>query len=313
MVAAVTRAGHLCESVRKTLLPESARTKDDRSPVTVADLGAQAVVRNALSENFADVPVLGEEDASMLGDPAFAKIVTEAVALGGVRLDLDAIRRALEPDEGAATAPRRFVLDPIDGTKGYLRGDQYAIALALLEGDRVVAGALGCPALGPGDGGVVLWANEGGGTWQAGLLTDDRSWTRIAVTDTADAATLRFVESVESGHSSHDHTARVKAALGIVSDTVRIDSQCKYAVVARGDAEVYLRLPTQAGYREKVWDHAAGYICVSESGGAITDAHGASLDFAQGARLENNRGVIATNGPLHDRVVEAVVASLSSP
>jgi len=312
MVAAVTRAGYLCEGVRKTLLPESARTKDDRSPVTVADLGAQAVVRRALSESFADVPVLGEEDASMLEDSAFAKIVGEAVTLGGVSMDLGELRRALAPDEGAATAPRRFVLDPIDGTKGYLRGDQYAVALALLEGDQVVAGVLGCPALGPGDAGIVAWASRGGGTWQAPLLTDDRSWGQVAVTGTTDASALRLVESVESGHSSHDHAAQVKQTLGIVADPVRIDSQCKYAVVARGDAEVYLRLPTRPGYREKVWDHAAGYICVAEAGGRITDARGAPLDFSQGAHLDNNRGVIATHGPLHDRVLEAVAAALSS-
>ena len=136
MVAAVTRAGHLCESVRKTLLPESARTKDDRSPVTVADRGAQAVVRNALSENFADVPVLGEEDASMLGDPAFAKIVAEAVALGGVRMDLDAIRRALEPDEGAATASRRFVLDPVEALAALTAAALVALRAPALEGAR---------------------------------------------------------------------------------------------------------------------------------------------------------------------------------
>lgn len=310
MVAAVTSAGHLCEGVRKELLPESARTKDDRSPVTVADLGAQAVVRRALAQGFPEVPVLGEEDASMLEDPAFAQIVADAVKLGSPDMGLDDVRQALEPDDGAATAPRRFVLDPIDGTKGYLRGDHYAIALGLLEGDQIVAGALGCPALGPGDGGTVLWASQDGGTWQAGLLSSERSWTRVAVTDITDVASLRLVESVESGHSSHDHASQVKTALGIQADPVRIDSQCKYAVVARGEAEVYLRLPTRPGYREKVWDHAAGYICVKESGGTITDAYGVPLDFSQGARLENNRGVIATHGPLHDRVVEAVVAAL---
>ena len=73
----------------------------------------------------------------------------------------------------------------------------------------------------------------------------------------------RFCESVESGHSSHGHSAQIAARLGISLDPVRLDSQAKYAVVGRGEADIYLRLPTRPGYVERIWDHAAGAIFVA--------------------------------------------------
>ncbi|HNO80254.1 MAG TPA: inositol monophosphatase family protein, partial [Phycisphaerae bacterium] len=87
---------------------------------------------------------------------------------------------------------------------------------------------------------------------------------------------------------------------------------CKYAVVARGDADVYLRLPPRPGYQERIWDHAAGAIIVTESGGTVTDVNGKALDFSRGSTLSENKGVIATSGAIHDRVVEVVKNVLGS-
>ena len=80
----------------------------------------------------------------------------------------------------------------------------------------------------------------------------------------------------------------------------------QYAVVARGDASIYLRLPTRPDYREKVWDHAAGCIIVHEAGGRVTDVRGRPLDFSRGRTLAGNLGVVATNGVLHADVLSAV-------
>ena len=96
------------------------------------------------------------------------------------------------------------------------------------------------------------------------------------------------------------------------SPPYRIDSQCKYAAVARGDASIYLRLPTSAEYREKIWDHAAGAIVVEEAGGTVTDVHGNALDFSCGRKLENNQGIISTNGRFHAEVVDAVKGALTT-
>jgi 3'(2'), 5'-bisphosphate nucleotidase len=101
----------------------------------------------------------------------------------------------------------------------------------------------------------------------------------------------------------------VAEKLGITRPSVRMDSQCKYASIARGDSDIYLRLPTRAGYEEKIWDHAAGCLIVEEAGGTVTDITGRPLDFGAGRTLKHNRGVIATNGPWHTQVVEAVSAT----
>ena len=95
--------------------------------------------------------------------------------------------------------------------------------------------------------------------------------TSVAATSPAD---VRFCESVESGHSAQGDAAAVAARLGITAPPLRMDSQAKYAVVARGEADIYLRLPTRADYREKIWDHAAGALIVAEAGGVVTDIYG---------------------------------------
>jgi 3'(2'), 5'-bisphosphate nucleotidase len=121
-----------------------------------------------------------------------------------------------------------------------------------------------------------------------------------------DPAGARFCESVEPSHSQHALAASIARQLGMQAAPVRLDSQAKYGVVARGDAEIYLRLPTKPGYVERVWDHAAGTLIVTEAGGTVTDATGRPLDFTHGTGLTENRGVVATNGLVHDRVIAAL-------
>ncbi len=312
-VQAVMEASALCRSVRASLVDEQTMTKRDRSPVTVADLGAQALVGAALESAFPDDPVIGEEDAGALrrteGQVLRDHVVTQVRALAphmdaaGV---LDAIDRCT--DEGGPRG-RHWALDPIDGTKGFLRGDQYAVALALIEDGEPVLGVLGCPELPldwsrpDGERGCLFVAVRGGGTVQMAL--DGSGERPVRASEVADTRLASFVESVESGHSSHGDAARIADILGVEAAPVRIDSQCKYAAVARGDAAIYLRLPTRKDYREKIWDHAAGWMVVTEAGGRVTDASGRPLDFSLGRTLRANEGVIATNGPVHDRVIDA--------
>ena len=91
-------------------------------------------------------------------------------------------------------------------------------------------------------------------------------------------------------------------------DPVRMDSQVKYALLASGVGEIYLRLlsPDRMDYREKIWDQAAGSIIVEEAGGIVTDLDGKFLDFSRGRTLKDNRGVCATNGLIHDQVLETL-------
>ena len=98
----------------------------------------------------------------------------------------------------------------------------------------------------------------------------------------------RICESVESSHSAHKDVQRAVEHLGIAAERKRLDSQAKYAVLARGDAEIYMRLPTRKDYVERIWDHAAGALLLTEAGGKVTDCAGKELDFSHGKGLENN-------------------------
>jgi 3'(2'), 5'-bisphosphate nucleotidase len=209
-----------------------------------------------------------------------------------------------------AYANRFWTLDPIDGTKGFLRREQYAVSLALIVDGQIVVAVLGCPNLSVDPSteqpaGLILSAVKGSGSYSMPLDAKPVE-TKIRVSATADSSAARFCESVESGHSAHDISARVSQNLGITVSPARLDSQAKYAVVARGEADIYMRLPANATYREKIWDHAGGVLIVEEAGGRVTDVMGKPLEFTHGRQLEANRGIIATNGKLHDQVLAAL-------
>jgi len=315
-LAAVRAATSVCRSVQKQLVSEQTLQKKDKSPVTVADFASQAIVCAKLAEALPGDAIVGEEDSHELRrdeQAALRKLVVEHVSGAlGATVDESKVLAWIDRGNAQAAGGRYWTLDPIDGTKGFLRGEQYAVALALIENGRVVLGALGCPNLSGdnGEAGVLLAAVRGRGAKAYPLWRDDHEGKTIRVSAIARTSEARFCESVESGHSDQDQSAQIAARLGITSEPVRIDSQCKYAVVARGEASIYLRLPTRADYRECIWDHAAGMIVVEEAGGKVTDIAGKPLDFAVGRKLDNNRGIIASSGAIHEAVLEAVTAVL---
>ena len=313
-IAAVVKACQVCQQVFKALVNEETLTKKDKSPVTVADFAAQAVVNHAIMQAFPADPIVGEEDAAELRAPEGATLCKHVVNLtNSVEKDMtqDQILGAIDYGsyEGGAKG-RHWALDPIDGTKGFLRGEQFAVALGLIVDGKVVLGVLGCPNLPvdaskpDGPRGCIFVGAEGQGAYMRSI--DDATETAISVTGVADSAKANFCESVEAGHTSHSDAAKIAELLGVTSDPVRMDSQAKYAAVARGDASIYLRLPTRKDYEEKIWDHAAGAMVIAAAGGRVTDTTGKDLDFSIGRTLKANKGVIATNGKLHDKVVEVV-------
>jgi 3'(2'), 5'-bisphosphate nucleotidase len=308
---AVRVAAHSCRVVQERLVAPEMLEKKDKSPVTVADFASQAIVCSRLAEALPGDPVVGEEDAAALRESAQEGLRTAVVdrVRDELQRDVDLERVLGWIDLGAAEArgPRYWTLDPIDGTKGFLRGAQYAVALGLIEDGEVVLGVLGCPNL-PIDGGVgaLFTAVRGEPAYVHNLWDADVPQRQVFVDTNTTVSEARFCESVESGHSDQNESARVAALLGIRSEPHRIDSQCKYAAVARNDASIYLRMPTRPNYLEKIWDHAAGKIVVESAGGTVTDVDGKPLDFTHGRTLDANRGVVATSGAIHDEVIDAV-------
>eukprot|EP01099_Mayorella_cantabrigiensis_P003191 TRINITY_DN2481_c0_g1_i1.p1 TRINITY_DN2481_c0_g1~~TRINITY_DN2481_c0_g1_i1.p1 ORF type:complete len:204 (-),score=56.47 TRINITY_DN2481_c0_g1_i1:41-652(-) len=186
-------------------------------------------------------------------------------------------------------------------------GEQYAVALALMEDNKPVLGVLGCPELPDSfedkdsKKGSVLIAVKGEGASMYSLH-DDSVEKRISVSSKSDPKEAIFTESVA-------HTSKLNqdlaSHLGVVKPPLRIDSQCKYAVVARGDSDVYLRFTTLE-YKECIWDHAAGVIIVEEAGGKVTDFDGKELDFSKGRKLYENAGLVVANKALHEATMKTL-------
>ena len=305
---AVRHASRLCRDVA----PEAIH-KEDRSPVTVADFGSQAVIGAALKESFGDDPILAEEASAMLreeGNESVRRQVVEAVRTQRPDATDDDVLGWIDQGHAEESSGRFWSIDPIDGTKGFLRGGQYAVALALVIDGVPQVGLLGCPRLSfsgstAGDGGTVFVGVRGRVAAAYPIDGDAEPWP-LRVTELDDPSTARICESVELRGKSHEINRRIAELLGTTATTVRLDSQAKYAGLARGDAEIYLRPEQPPGYRENIWDHAAGMCVVEAAGGRVTDTRGVPLDFLRGSKLVRNSGVLATNARLHDAVLEAL-------
>ncbi len=312
---AVRAASRICRDVQSKIAADVFE-KEDRSPVTVADFASQAAICRLIGNAFPRDPIIGEEESGALrreeNGPFLERVLEELRAIGVQATGAQACDWI---DWGCQKnyAPRFWTLDPIDGTKGFLRQEQYAVSLALIIDGRIEVALLGCPNLTAaaqpdcaGATGAIFYAMRGGGAWVVPIEDPSAPPARIHCSHQTNAAASRFCESVESSHTSTSLSSRVARALGITRPPLRMDSQAKYAIVARGDAEIYMRLPAKYGYKEKIWDHAGGVLVVEEAGGRISDVEGRPLEFNHGYQLEANRGIIAANRELHPRVIAAL-------
>ncbi len=309
-------AASVCQNIQGEMVDPS--KKDGREPVTIADYASQAVIGNALASNFPDDGVLSEERSEefmlLLNDAQRAlvqRFVTDAV--GGYVFE-EQICAWLDFGK-QKQAERMWVIDPIDGTKGFLGGRHYCIAIGLLERGEPVLGVLASPAFysdaanPPQDAGALIYARRGEGAYIEALGGSPRE--SLHVSGVSDPLRARLLTSFEPGHSDQDFFRGVAQALGRGPNapTLGLDSQDKYGLIAGGMGDVYLRLVPEPGFREKIWDHAAGYVIVTEAGGRVTDLHGQPIDWTTGTRMTNNRGVLVTNGYLHDRLVAAIAST----
>ena len=304
---AVRVASRLALSVSaRGLAPCDAAAKPDASPVTVADYGAQAALNVLLLHALqgegavrallggAPAPaafrVLGEESAAGLAGcsaglqaavlAAFAGAMAPRAELagggGGGEWSGGDVLQALgagscaggRASEGAGEGRGYWVMDPIDGTKGFLRGGQYAVGLAFIRDGAPVLAVMACPALpypawpreeAPAPAptpGALFAATAGGGATQEPLFgaagAGEALPQRISCARQPPRASaeLTLCESFEAGHSSHSASEAVAAALGLARQPIRMDSMGKYALVARGCGDLYFRC-AQWGARER--------------------------------------------------------------
>lgn len=325
----------------KRVFHESAKgtvSKDDASPVTVGDFGAQALIIAALRANFPRDAIVAEEESSQLRTDAALRgriwdlvretklddVAAEGLLGGGVGSEEEMLEVIDLGGSKGGKMGRVWTIDPIDGTKGFLRGGQYAVCLGLMEDGDVKVGVLGCPNLPVDDAapltadigvdqkddegrGVIFSAVVGQGAMSrplgTGALAEGKKISMKPITEMSSAC---FCESVEAGHSNQGEAAQIAQKLGITKQSVRMDSQAKYGSIARGAGDIYLRLPTSKTYQEKIWDHAAGDLIVREAGGQVTDTKGERLNFGLGRTLASNSGVVAAPAAVHGQVLKVV-------
>jgi HAL2 family 3'(2'),5'-bisphosphate nucleotidase len=312
-------------------------TKADASPVTIADFASQAVVLRHLKSFFPNDIFLAEERSDTLTPQATALIQQasgiddEEVLKECIDLGQQFFSRTAEGDCGEghepstmATHSRFWCLDPIDGTKGFLRKEQYCVALGLVEDGIPTIGILACPNLPPSSNGnnevreetgTIFVARRGHGCYELPLIPASRPPIQLTMGSSKrihDAARARFCVGVEQAFS--DPVGRCKEMAKILHGSLdtdgeilhssRMDSQAKWGVIARGDSEFYVRLP-RSDHREWLWDVAPGVVVLEEVGGKVTDAAGKCLNFSQGARLNSNGILGAATADLHSALLEA--------
>ena len=324
-INAVRKAALFCHKIRNEnrIRP---LVKFDGSPVTNADFGSQAIIVNSLRQAFAIDPIMAEETASMTDFQSShdftAELLQDLAQAHTPFSSIDALVQTINRDlvdiqSSVQVNPswrnRYWVIDPIDGTKGYLKGGQYAVALALIEKGDVKVSVVACPEFRlpvREETGWILYAQLGKGAFAVPLNADSEP-VKIHVGANGPDSSLILCESLN--HSPHGTSGQVANRLAILDQNIiKMDSQAKYATVACGAAHIYLRLPTSSSYREAVWDHAPGFLVITEAGGKVTDIDGQpmiwtdSRDWEGNHRFAHGRGVIVTNGHIHLDVLNAI-------
>ncbi len=291
------------------------QTKQDYSPVTLADYGAQIIISRWLSKNFKDEPLIAEESSKSLMDSEkndFIEELAESLQTFLGSISKNQIITYLDFNSSAAGANSFWVLDPLDGTKGFLRGGQYAISLGHVNNGVVDIGILACPRLcipqltNKDIPGIFFYAQKGQGCWMKSFDTST-DLIPIHVSECKKSTEARLLRSFESRHTDIEKTEQFLSKLGI-TQMLPVDSQVKYGLLACGEGEFILRFPPadNPDYREKIWDHAGGAVVLQEAGGKITDIYGRAFQYNPEPLLKDSIGVFASNGFLHEFGLKAL-------
>lgn len=187
------------------------------------------------------------------------------------------------------TKPRVWMIDPIDGTRDFVRGEPgYVVMIGLAIEGRPKVGVVAQPATG------ALWSGAVGmGAWK-----EAAQLPRTAIRPATDAGTIRLVSS--KSHRT-DYYARFCQALGITDETRFGSVGLKVALIAEGSRDLYV----YPGGQTKIWDSCAPEAILTAAGGRFTDSDGKELCYTE-MTLQNARGIVASNGLFHDRALAAI-------
>lgn len=330
---AVLRAAKLTKNVLSTV---SEVSKADSSPVTVADFAAQALIISILHEIFPDDAFVGEEDAGVLRREAglrervyeiFSAARDEATDQQGRQQQRYTVDQMLDfidmGSRGHGGAHGRFwVMDPVDGTATFLRGEQYAVSLALLQGGKEALGVVACPNLKLDDAGriressidkdglgIMLSAVKGQGATVTALTSADASTLPEPVSleqlqPPSELSGAHIVDCSLNPAASRAKMQELASRLGAEFPGTDVwSSHIRYAALIVGGGDVLIRIPSSSGSKSCIWDHAGAQLIFTELGGKVTDLDGRPVDFSVGRYLSQNRGLLSARKDIHARVL----------
>lgn len=243
-VLVVTARAAGAEILRLVQAGFEVETKGDQSPVTVCDRAAEQIILRALEAAAPGVPVIAEEEVAAGRIPAHGDVY--------------------------------FLVDPLDGTKEFVRGgDDYTVNIGLIAGGSPRLGVVYQPAI------DKLW----GGLVGEGAFVEDGGERRCINSRPLGDSRAAVASKSHLNQSTVDYLAEVMG----LCDHVSIGSSLKFCIVAEGRADIYPRLsPTSE------WDTAAGHAVLLAAGGRVDGPDGAPLAYGKTAFL--NRGFCATAG-----------------
>ncbi len=190
-------------------------------------------------------------------------------------------------DERRLHGGRVWFIDPVDGTNDFIKGRAgFSVMIGLCVDARPAVGVIYQPI-----GDRMFWAETGGGAW----LAEGGEPRRLRVSTVSDLDKIRLVAS--ASHRSHQ-IDDVKNALGISREMNIGSVGLKLGLIAMGEMDLYVNPSSKS----KAWDTCAPEALLREAGGKITDLWGEPLHYDR-AELHNQRGLLASNGLLHDAVL----------
>ena len=267
-------------------------TKPDLTPVSEADTAVERMLRSRLSAVRPGDAIVGEEFGSSAGvgasaAGAAASAAGAAASAAGAGASGAAGAESSGPAGAAAASGRRWIVDPIDGTKNYVRGiPVWATLLALQEGGSGMVGVVSAPALGR-----RWWAARGAGAFMTDGLSGEPRPLRVSAVRALEDAQL-CVSGFDGWEDSPGGLERLLALARGCWRTRGFGDFWIYMLVAEGVAEIGCEPAVS------LWDLAAPQVIVEEAGGRFTDLGG--VPSAEGG------DALATNGLLHEEALALV-------
>lgn len=265
--------------------------KVDKSPVTLADFASQLYIISKLKEFFPNDSIIAEE----LLEQNLNRIIYNHIKSCYTSLNLEFPKKINEIiNYRGPLSDYKWTVDPIDGTKGYIKGLSYAIGIGLMKNSYPMLSAIITPNYNEkGTAVFIAEKNQGAKASYGG-----EPFKPISVSDQDNLETSRMCLSL---HYNKPWVTKF-ANLVNISSRIQIDSMAKFCKIADGSADFYLK-PMNIN-RSFSWDFLPGTLLVQEAGGKISDITGNPVQFNNEKCVVKAPGMLATNGLLKEKILK---------